>query len=87
MFTVLCDHFTNLTLLFHHSFLCLVDEAVQIAHDALFSNHGQSCCAGSRTFVQADVYDAFVKKATNLAKERIVGDPFQKGVQQGPQVI
>ena len=29
-----------------------VDKAVQIAHDAIFANHGQNCCAGSRTFVQ-----------------------------------
>lgn len=63
-----------------------VDEAVKIAHEALFSNHGQSCCAGSRTFVQDTIYDEFVKKAADLAKKRVVGDPFTKGTQQGPQV-
>lgn len=63
-----------------------VDEAVQIAHDALFSNHGQNCCAGSRTFVQAKIYDEFVKKATEVAKKRTVGDPFSDGTAQGPQV-
>lgn len=63
-----------------------VDEAVEIAHDGLFSNHGQSCCAGSRTFVQAEIYDQFVKKATALAQKRVVGDPFKAGVQQGPQI-
>lgn len=64
----------------------LVDEAVEIAHNAIFANHGQNCCAGSRTFVQAGIYDQFVKKATELAKARKVGDPFEEGVQQGPQV-
>lgn len=63
-----------------------VDEAATIAHNALFDNHGQSCCAGSRTFVQSGIYDAFVKKAAALAKARKVGDPFEKGVQQGSQI-
>lgn len=63
-----------------------VDEAVNIAHEGLFANHGQSCCAGSRTFVQDTIYDEFVKKAAIMASKRVVGDPFTKGVQQGPQV-
>ncbi|XP_055381743.1 aldehyde dehydrogenase X, mitochondrial [Condylostylus longicornis] len=63
-----------------------VDEAVEIAHEALFSNHGQSCCAGSRTYVHEKIYDQFVKKAVEKAKARKVGNPFEKGVQQGPQI-
>ncbi|KAL3277760.1 hypothetical protein HHI36_013100 [Cryptolaemus montrouzieri] len=63
-----------------------VNEAVKIAHGAIFSNHGQNCCAGSRTFVQSKIYDEFVKKATEVAKGRKVGNPFEDGVQQGPQV-
>lgn len=63
-----------------------VDEAVEIAHNAIFANHGQNCCAGSRTFVQEEIYDAFVEKAAKMAKERKVGDPFADGTQQGPQV-
>jgi len=63
-----------------------LDEAVEIAHNAIFSNHGQNCCAGSRTYVQAAIYDAFVKKAVEKAKSRKVGDPFGDGIQQGPQV-
>lgn len=63
-----------------------MDEAAQIAHDALFSNHGQNCCAGSRTFVQAKIYDEFVRKATDLAKKRKVGNPFSADTEQGPQV-
>ena len=63
-----------------------IEEAATIAHGAIFNNHGQNCCAGSRTYVQAEIYDAFVKKATELALERKVGDPFVDGTQQGPQV-
>lgn len=63
-----------------------MDEAANIAHHALFDNHGQSCCAGSRTFVEASVYDEFVKRAVKLAKQRKVGDPFDDATDQGPQI-
>lgn len=63
-----------------------VEEAAGIAHSAIFENHGQNCCAGSRTYVQAGIYDAFVARAKALAAERKVGDPFGAGTQQGPQV-
>lgn len=63
-----------------------LDEAVEIAHNAIFANAAQCCCAGSRTFVQEGIYDEFVKRSTLKAKERKVGNPFEKGVQQGPQI-
>ncbi|KVH92017.1 hypothetical protein Ccrd_005957, partial [Cynara cardunculus var. scolymus] len=63
-----------------------VDEAVDLAHLALFYNQGQCCCAGSRTCVHERVYDEFVEKAKARALHRVVGDPFKKGVEQGPQV-
>jgi len=37
-----------------------LDEAVEGAHLGLFSNQGQSCCAGSRVFVEESIYDKFV---------------------------
>ncbi|KAJ8881841.1 hypothetical protein PR048_018327, partial [Dryococelus australis] len=63
-----------------------LDLAVGVAHEALFTNHGQICVAGSRTFVQEDIYDKFVKKSVEKANARKVGDPFVSGVQQGPHV-
>lgn len=63
-----------------------MDEAAKIAHEGVFTNHGQNCCAASRTFVQAGIYDQFVKKAVELAEARKVGNPFEKDVEQGPQV-
>lgn len=68
------------------NFYFAVDEAVEIAHNAIFANHGQNCCAGSRTYVHEKVYDEFVKKSVEKTKARKVGDPFQEGIQQGPQV-
>ena len=43
------------------------------------------CCAGTRTFVHESIYDKFVEKATELARQRKLGDPFGE-VDQGPQV-
>jgi len=63
-----------------------LDEAANMAHFALFFNQGQCCCAGSRTYVEESVYDEFVKKATELAKNRKVGDPYESGIEQGPQI-
>lgn len=63
-----------------------MDEAVEIAHTAIFANHGQNCCAGSRTYVQSGLYDAFVCKAVEKAKARKVGNPFDDETEQGPQV-
>lgn len=63
-----------------------MDEAVEIAHNAIFANHGQNCCAGSRTFVHEKIYEQFVRKAVDLVRNRRVGNPFEKGTQQGPQV-
>ncbi|XP_073010757.1 aldehyde dehydrogenase family 2 member B7, mitochondrial-like [Typha latifolia] len=63
-----------------------IDQAVELAHSALFFNQGQCCCAGSRTFVHERVYDEFVEKAKARASRRVVGDPFREGVEQGPQI-
>lgn len=66
-------------------FLQLVDAAVKSAY-SLFENAGQTCTAPSRVFVQAGVYDEFVKKATAIAAATKVADSFTPGAQQGPQV-
>ncbi|CAL4885176.1 unnamed protein product [Urochloa decumbens] len=63
-----------------------VDQAVELAHHAVFFNQGQCCCAGSRTFVHERVYDEFVEKSKARAQKRVVGDPFRYGVEQGPQI-
>ncbi|XP_065625548.1 benzaldehyde dehydrogenase, mitochondrial [Quercus suber] len=63
-----------------------IDLAVEHAHTAVFFNQGQCCCAGSRTFVHESVYNEFIEKAKARALKRVVGDPFKKGVEQGPQI-
>lgn len=62
-----------------------MDTAAQIAHRAAFANAGQCCVAGTRTYVQSGIYDKFIAKAAEIAKNRTVGNPYED-VQQGPQV-
>ena len=60
--------------------------AVEKAHHAIFFNQGQCCIAGSRTYVQEEVYDEFVRLSVARANTRLIGDPMEMGVEHGPQV-
>jgi aldehyde dehydrogenase (NAD+) len=63
-----------------------LEQAVNWASHGVFWNHGQACCAGSRVFVQASIYDKFMTKFTEKVKSLKVGDPFGIDTYQGPQV-
>lgn len=63
-----------------------VDLAVELAHNAVFENQGQVCCAGTRTFIHEAIYDQFVKKSRERTLKRVVGDPFDDRTEQGPQI-
>lgn len=62
-----------------------VDKVVNFANEAAMTNMGQCCIAGSRTFVHESIYDEFVKKSVERAKNRTVGDPWTD-VENGPQI-
>ena len=59
---------------------------METAHNGLFFNQGQCCCAGSRVLVEESAYEDFVKKSVERAKKRKVGNPFDSATEQGPQV-
>ncbi|KAB5593555.1 Aldehyde dehydrogenase [Ceratobasidium theobromae] len=63
-----------------------LEAAVRWAAFGIFFNHGQTCCAGSRVYVQAGVYDKFVPMFTEHIKKLKVGNPFKSETFQGPQV-
>lgn len=63
-----------------------MDDAIEGCHFGVFFNQGQVCCAGSRLFVEEKIYDEFVEKSVARAKSRTVGNPFDAGTEQGPQI-
>ncbi|XP_070543500.1 aldehyde dehydrogenase 1A1-like isoform X2 [Ptychodera flava] len=64
-----------------------LDTAVLMGHEALFFNMGQCCCAGSRTFVQEEIYDEFVKRSIERAMNRTVDNPLANtNAESGPQI-
>ncbi|CAF3867558.1 unnamed protein product, partial [Rotaria sordida] len=63
-----------------------LDLAVTTAHRALFRHAAQVCVAASRIFVHSKIYDEFVSKSVELAKKRVLGNPFDSKTQQGPQI-
>ena len=65
---------------------CDLENAISFSHLGLFFNAGQCCSAGTRIFVEEPIYDEFVERSIALAKERVVGSPFDLNTNQGPQV-
>jgi len=65
-----------------------LDEAVFFACFGIFMHQGQFCAAGSRVFVDEEIYDQFVEKAINFAQDRLeaMGDPLEEDTMFGPVV-
>jgi phenylacetaldehyde dehydrogenase len=63
-----------------------MDIAINGAASAIFFNHGQCCCAGSRLFVQDKVYDKVAEGVTNFARALRVGPGLNVNTQMGPLV-
>ncbi|MGV2581120.1 aldehyde dehydrogenase [Mycobacterium sp. SMC-2] len=61
-----------------------LDTAVNWSIRAVFSNAGQVCLAGSRLFVQREVYHDFLAKFVAAAESLRLGDPKLAGTQIGP---
>ena len=60
--------------------------AISWVNFGIFFNHGQCCCAGSRIYVQEEIYDKFLERFRERAAQNAVGDPFKEDTFQGPQV-
>ncbi len=63
-----------------------MDVAIPGAANAIFFNHGQCCCAGSRLFVQEKKYDQVVEGVTAFAKSIRLGPGLDTRTQMGPLV-
>jgi aldehyde dehydrogenase (NAD+) len=63
-----------------------VDGAISWVNFGIFFNHGQTCCAGSRIYVQEDIYDEFIQKFKRRVQKNVIGAPHNEDTFQGPQV-
>ena len=63
-----------------------LNAAIQGAANAIFFNHGQCCCAGSRLFVQQEVFDDVVGGVAEQAKKIKLGPGLAADTQMGPLV-
>ena len=50
----------------------------------IFGASGQSCIAGSRLYLQKNIYDNFLNKLVNRAKKIKLGNPMSADTQMGP---
>jgi phenylacetaldehyde dehydrogenase len=60
--------------------------AIEGAANAIFFNHGQCCCAGSRLYVQQGRFDEVVDGVAEIAKSIKMGPGMEPGTQMGPMV-
>lgn len=60
---------------------CDVDLAIAGVLFGIFSSSGQSCIAGSRLFVQRNIYEDFVAQLVEATNALIVGHPFEPSTQ------
>lgn len=61
-----------------------LDQAAEAIAKACFTNAGQICSATERIFVHESVHDILAEKLTNIAKNIVVGDPFNEQTMMGP---
>jgi aminomuconate-semialdehyde/2-hydroxymuconate-6-semialdehyde dehydrogenase len=61
-----------------------LDNAVDWSIRAIFTNAGQVCLAGSRLYVQREIYDEFLERFTDAAEALVIGDPKDPATQFGP---
>ncbi len=63
-----------------------LDDALQGVAVGLFKNAGQDCCAGSRIFVQQDIFSDFVDRLRTITQKQKVGNPLDPGITMGPLI-
>jgi phenylacetaldehyde dehydrogenase len=63
-----------------------IGTAIGGAADAIFFNHGQCCCAGSRLYVENEIFDEVVDGVAQLASKIRVGPGMDPASDMGPLV-
>ena len=63
-----------------------IDSAIAGAANAIFFNHGQCCCAGSRLYIQKKHFDKVVDGIASAARKIKVGPGDRADTEMGPLV-
>jgi phenylacetaldehyde dehydrogenase len=63
-----------------------IDAAIPGAAGAIFFNHGQCCCAGSRLYVHKSVFEKVVEGVSAAAQKITLGPGLDPKTQMGPLV-
>ncbi len=63
-----------------------LDSAIDGAASAIFFNHGQCCCAGSRLYVEEKIFDKVVDGVSRSAAKINVGPGLEPDTDMGPLV-
>ncbi len=63
-----------------------LETAIPGAANAIFFNHGQCCCAGSRLYIEKKVYDDVLAGVSDHADQIKVGRGLDPGTEMGPLV-
>jgi len=63
-----------------------IDQAVSGTASAIFFNHGQCCCAGSRLYIHEKVFDQVVEGVSKVASDIKVAPGLDPSCQMGPLV-
>lgn len=62
------------------------EKAIQNAANSVFYNSGQACIAGSRLFVEKNIYDNFMSDLADYTKNYKVGNGFDPSTVLGPLI-
>ncbi|KFA79606.1 hypothetical protein S40288_01056 [Stachybotrys chartarum IBT 40288] len=64
-----------------------LEQAVRWAHTGIMDNQGQVCTATSRLLIHSSIYETFLDRfCAYIEKTSVLGDPFEPGTFQGPQI-
>jgi phenylacetaldehyde dehydrogenase len=63
-----------------------VEAAIAGSASAIFFNHGQCCCAGSRLFVEKNIFDKVVDGVAERAQKINIGSGMDASTDMGPLV-
>ena len=63
-----------------------IDSAIQGTASAIFFNHGQCCCAGSRLYIHEKVFDEVVEGVSQVANDIKLAPGMDPTCQMGPLV-